>query len=177
MSFAREVEELSGQHVNLCFQCSKCSSGCPLADQMDLKPAQVMHSVRLGREQAVLTSAAIWYCLGCETCGARCPQGLEPAAVMSAARVLTVRKGIQPQIREAAIYYRGFIDNMRLFGRIHDVSLIAVTHLLAGHPFDDLPLAFQLLVRGRLSPPPLRLDGANFRRLYARAQQREEALR
>jgi len=177
MSFTQEVEALSGQRVNLCFQCSKCSSSCPMADWMDLKPAQVVHNIRLGREQVVLNSAAIWYCVGCETCTERCPQGVEPAALMNAARVLAVRKGIQPRIPEVAIYYRGFVDNMRLFGRIHDVSLVAITRLLAGHLFDDLPLALQLLKRGRLGAPPLPTEGTSFRRLYGHVQQREKALR
>ncbi len=68
MAFRHEIEALSGQNVNLCFQCSKCSAGCPLAGMMDLKPAQVMHSIRLGREDSVLHSTAIWLCLGCEAC-------------------------------------------------------------------------------------------------------------
>jgi heterodisulfide reductase subunit C len=177
MSFAQDIEALSGQRVNLCFQCGKCSSGCPMADWMDLKPAQVVHNIRLDREQAVLSSAAIWYCLGCETCSARCPQGLEPAALMNAARILAASQSIQPRIPEATIYYRGFVDNLRWFGRIHDASLIAVARLLAGHPFDDLPLAFQLLKRGRLSAPPWPTGGASFRRLYGRVQKREKALR
>ncbi len=173
MSFTQEIEELSGQRANLCFQCGKCSSGCPLADRMDLGPAQVVHNIRLGRERRVLHSTAIWYCIGCETCAAHCPQGLEPAAMMHAARMLAVRKRIRPPLREAAIYYRGFIDNLRLFGRIHDTSLVAVTRLLAGHLHEDVPLAFRLLVRGRLDAPPLPFGGANFRRLYGRVRQRE----
>ena len=29
-SFLHEVEELSGEKVSLCYQCKKCSSGCPV---------------------------------------------------------------------------------------------------------------------------------------------------
>src|SRR5512138_1902729 len=99
MAFRDEIQALSGQNVNLCFQCSKCSSGCPLADKMDIKPAQVMHNIRLGRAGAVLNSEAIWLCVDCETCTARCPQQVEPAAVMGAARVLALQKGIQPRVK------------------------------------------------------------------------------
>ncbi len=175
MAFRHEIETLSGHAVNVCFQCSKCSAGCPLADKMDLKPAQVMHSICLGREEAVLNSEAIWLCVGCETCSARCPQQVDPAAVMNAARLLALRKGIKPSVKEVGIYYRGFVDNMRLNGKIHDASVVAVTRLLTGRLFDDLPLAWKLLRHGRLKLPPLPLRGGGFRRLYNKALARESS--
>ncbi len=175
MAFRHEIEAISGQNVNVCFQCSRCSAGCPLADKMDLKPAQVMHSIRLGREDSVLNSQAIWLCVSCETCSARCPQQVEPAAAMAAARLLALQKGIKPSVKEVGIYYRGFVDNMRLNGKIHDASVVGVTHLLTGRLFDDLPLAWKLFVRGRLKPPPLPLGGGSFRRLYGRVLSREES--
>ncbi|UCG22628.1 MAG: 4Fe-4S dicluster domain-containing protein, partial [Chloroflexota bacterium] len=132
MSFRQQIEVLSGQNTNLCFQCSKCSAGCPLAERMDLKPAQVMHAIRLGLEDLVLTSQAIWLCVGCETCTARCPQKVEPAAAMTAARLLAQQKGIEPSVKEVGIYYRGFVDNMRLNGKIHDASVAGITQLLTG---------------------------------------------
>ena len=174
MTFRHEIEALSGQNVNLCFQCSKCSAGCPLADIVDLKPAQVMHSVRLGREEAVLNSQMIWLCLGCETCSDRCPQQVEPAAVMNAARVIALQRGIEPTVPEIGIYYRGFVNNMRLNGKIHDASVAGATRLLTGHLTEDLPLAWKLFVRGRLKLPPLPIGGGGFRRLYRRALEREK---
>lgn len=166
MAFRHDIEALSGQNANLCFQCSKCSAGCPLADKMDLKPAQVMHSIRLGREEAVLNSQAIWLCLGCETCSARCPQQVEPAAAMAAARVIALKRGIQPSVKEVGIYYRGFVDNMRLNGKIHDASVAGITQLLTGQLTSSLPMAWKLLTHGRLRPPPLPFGGGGFRRLY-----------
>lgn len=174
MAFRHEIEALSGQNTNLCFQCSKCSAGCPLAERMDLKPAQVMHSIRLGREDAVLNSKAIWLCVGCETCSARCPQQVEPAAAMTAARLLALKKGVKPSVREMGIYYRGFVDNMRLNGKIHDASVAGITQLLTGQLVENLPLAWKLLVRGRVTPPPLPLGGGGFRKLYNNALAREK---
>ena len=175
MAFRHEIEALSGQNTNLCFQCSKCSAGCPLVDKMDLKPAQVMHSIRLGHEKIVLNSQAIWLCLGCETCSARCPQQVEPAAAMTAARLLAVKKGVQPSIKEVGIYYRGFVHNMRLNGKIHDASVAGITQLLTGQLMANLPLAWKLFLRGRVKPPPFPLGGGEFRKLYNRSLAREEA--
>jgi heterodisulfide reductase subunit C len=36
MSFRDEILALSGQNVNLCFQCNKCSSGCPMGDKVEM---------------------------------------------------------------------------------------------------------------------------------------------
>jgi heterodisulfide reductase subunit C len=170
MSFTREIEALSGQKVNLCFQCSKCSSGCPLAYRMDLKPAQVVHCIRLGREDEVLNCSAIWFCAACETCTARCPQGLEPAALMNAARILAVRKGIVPKVPEIALFYESFIENMMMFGRISDLMLAAALKLKREDLFGDLPLAVKLFERGRLNPVKLPSGAGDFRRIYQRVQ-------
>ena len=99
MAFRHDIESISGQNVNLCFQCSKCSSGCPLADKMDLKPAQVRHSVRLGREETVLNSNTIWLCLECETGSARCPQQVEPAAARGGRKKEVGREAWRLEVR------------------------------------------------------------------------------
>jgi heterodisulfide reductase subunit C2 len=133
---------------------------------MDIRPAQIMHSIRLGRIDSVLTSQAIWLCIGCEICSARCPQNLNPSAVMVAARLLAISKGYEPSMREVRVYYRGFVDNMRLNGKIHDASVVAVTSLLNKRLLTDAKLAWKLLLKGRIKPPPLPLGGRRFRKLY-----------
>lgn len=175
MLFRQQIEAISGHNVNLCFQCSKCSAGCPLANKMDLKPAQVMHSIRLGREDLVLNSEAIWLCIGCETCSARCPQHVEPAAVMTAARLLAIQRGIEPRVKEVGIYYRGFVNNMRLNGKIHDASVAGITQLRTGQLRANLPLAWKLFKKGRVKPPPLPLGGGSFRKIYKNALARERS--
>jgi len=174
MSFRQEIEALSGQNTNLCFQCSKCSAGCPMSDKMDLKPAQVMHNIRLGREDAVLNSTTIWLCVGCETCTARCPQDVKPAEAMTAARVLALKKGVKPSVREVDIYYRGFVDNMRFYGKIHDASLAGITQLLTGQLRENLPIAWKLFRKGRVKPPPIPIKGRTFRALYKRTLEQEK---
>ena len=40
----------SGTPVSACFQCHKCTTGCPVGPEMDLLPSQVMRLVHLGAE-------------------------------------------------------------------------------------------------------------------------------
>ena len=147
-----------------------------MVDKMDLQPAQVMHSIRLNLEETVLKSQAIWLCLACETCSERCPQQVDPAAAFNAARLLALKKGIQPSVTEVSIYYKGFVDNMRLNGKIHDASVAGITQLLTGQLWENLPLAWNLFVRGRVKPPPLPLGGSRFRKIYTKAAVREKEI-
>lgn len=177
MSFRRQIEAISGHNTSLCFQCSKCSAGCPMAGQMDLKTSQVMHSIRLNREDVVLNCRAIWLCVGCETCSARCPQQVEPADVMNAARILALRNGIKPSIREVGIYYNAFVTSMWLNGKIHDISVVAATALLTGNIINEIPLMLKLLVRGRVKLPPIPFSGsAGYRKVRQRARAREKVI-
>ncbi|MFO8012307.1 MAG: 4Fe-4S dicluster domain-containing protein, partial [Phycisphaerae bacterium] len=88
-TLADEVLERTGVDVRECYQCGKCTAGCPMAPFMDLTPSQVMRLVQIGDEEAVdtlLSSTALWSCVGCLTCTQRCPKDLDPAAVMDALR-------------------------------------------------------------------------------------------
>ena len=88
----REVEEYSGEKVSVCFQCGKCSGGCPLVTAMDLLPHQVMRFVQLGLKEEILNSKTIWICASCFTCTARCQRELDLAKVMESFRVMQLRQ-------------------------------------------------------------------------------------
>ncbi len=51
---AREVEEKTGENAFLCYQCIRCTSGCPLTDFFDYTPNEIMRLVQIGDDQAVL---------------------------------------------------------------------------------------------------------------------------
>jgi heterodisulfide reductase subunit C len=89
-SFKAKIEELSGENINLCFQCGGCSSGCPLTEEMDLLPSTVMRYAQLGIEEA-LESTTIWVCSTCFNCEVRCPRGIDIANVMEALRQTVLR--------------------------------------------------------------------------------------
>ena len=81
-SLARRVLEDIGQNVNLCYQCVKCTSGCPLADYFDWQPNQVMRAVQLGDTDIALGSETTWLCASCQTCTTRCPQSNTARALL-----------------------------------------------------------------------------------------------
>jgi len=90
--FVKKVVEVSGQNLNLCYQCGKCSAGCPMSFAMDLLPNQIMRLVQLGLEEDIANSKTVWLCASCLTCTARCPKGVDLSRVMETLRLLTLRK-------------------------------------------------------------------------------------
>jgi heterodisulfide reductase subunit D len=67
------LREAAGENPFLCYQCQRCSSGCPTAAAMSIAPARMMRSAQLGLEQKLLADASIWRCLGCDSCTEHCP--------------------------------------------------------------------------------------------------------
>jgi heterodisulfide reductase subunit C len=90
-AFREKVKELSGEKIDLCFQCGACSSGCPMTQEMDHLPSKVIRMAQLGLEEA-LGSRTIWVCTTCFNCEVRCPRGIDIANVMEALRTMVLRK-------------------------------------------------------------------------------------
>lgn len=91
-NFVLKVQELSGQNLLACYQCGKCSAGCPAVSQMDILPNQIIRYAQLGFKDELLKSRAIWICASCMTCNARCPKGINIAEVIEALRQILLRK-------------------------------------------------------------------------------------
>ena len=61
-AFIEKVEALSKQDLLACYQCGKCSAGCPMAKYMDILPHQIIRFAQLGLKDELLASEAIWMC-------------------------------------------------------------------------------------------------------------------
>jgi len=87
-----KVEEISGQNAFSCYQCGICSAGCPMSEEMDLLPNQVIRLMQMGAFNELSSSSTIWLCASCYTCRARCPRGVDLARLMEAVRLIILRK-------------------------------------------------------------------------------------
>jgi heterodisulfide reductase subunit B len=148
-TLAQTIEQELEQNVFLCYQCVKCSSGCPLVEHMDLMPNQVMRSVQLGDDR-VLESKTIWLCASCQTCTTRCPQGLDIAGIMDALRIEAKRRGLPPVIPEVDKFSRLFLLNIGLLGRLYEVGLMGGMNLVTGQLMKDMGMGLEMIKRGKL---------------------------
>ena len=87
------VEELSGENVFACYQCGMCSAGCPLTEEMDRLPSQVIRDLQLD-DPELLESNAMWVCASCLACEVRCPKGVDLAKLMEALRQIVLRRAL-----------------------------------------------------------------------------------
>jgi len=92
--FVKKVKELSGENLQLCYQCGMCSGVCPAAANMDLSPRQIIELARLGMQDEIVESKTVWICASCLACTVNCPRGYDLSRLMEAIRLLTLRKNV-----------------------------------------------------------------------------------
>ena len=176
-TLAARVRFGSGENPYKCYQCRKCSTGCPVAQFADVHPAQIMRAVQLGNEAMSVDSKFIWLCTGCQTCTTRCPQGIDIAAVVDELRMVArqdgrVRKDM-PFARILDLNYRSF----KRWGRLYELELISRD--LLKRPKAALgytSLGPRMMAKGKISLLPTIGDRKQMKRM-AKAAERIEAQR
>jgi heterodisulfide reductase subunit C len=152
-----------------CYQCGKCTAGCPMLHEMDMVPRQLIRMLQLGFIDRALGAKTPWICANCMVCSARCPQGVDIAAIMLAVRRTAKKRGLRP-VREADIFDDAFVGNIRSFGKSNEAILAAKYNLLSGHLMQDVLNAPRMAVRGMIGPKIHSVkDRAAVRRLVDRA--------
>ena len=176
-AFLRQVEQGCGHNLALCYQCGKCTAGCPIAFEMDYPPHQIIRSVQFGRRDEVLSSRTIWLCAACETCSTRCPQQVDPAGVMDALRRIAYAEGIRSPEHDVPLFHTIFLGSIRQFGRIFEVGMIGLYNLFSGHLTKDLLLAPRMLLKGKLGLlPPWNKEIRGVKEMFDKAKELEGEL-
>ncbi len=150
-----EITKESGTTPDLCFQCNKCTAGCPVAYEMDFTPARIIHALKLEKFDIVFNSKTIWICASCETCSTRCPQGIDIASIMDACRIISQRKNMNCKEGSITSFYRSALNNMRIFGRLYEVGLITALKLKSKEFTKDMDIGKTMFLKGKLKLLPV----------------------
>ncbi len=148
--FVRMVEEESGQRVNLCYQCGKCTAGCPYSFAYDFPVSQIMRFVQTGQKDTVLGCKSIWLCATCESCTTRCPNEIDVARVMDVLRHMARREN-RVAVSQVRKFWDAFLESVRAHGRVFEMGLLTNYLVRTGRIWTDAELAPRIIPKGKLS--------------------------
>jgi heterodisulfide reductase subunit C len=149
------VLENTDVKVSTCYQCGKCSAGCPLSEEMDYPPSYIMRMLQTGDpvlEEKILRSFSIWVCLTCEMCFARCPMSIDIPKMMDYLRQRSLdEKKVHPGAKKILAFHKSFLNSIRLTGRLYEIGLLMDYKVRTMKVMQDMSLAPKMLSRGKLN--------------------------
>ena len=166
--FLRQLEAFGPFQPGACFQCRKCTNGCPVTFAMDLFPDEVIRMVILGQRKTVMRCRTIWICSACETCTTRCPSEVKIAELMDCLKEMAVREGVYSPEPQIATLHETFLKNIMKRGRLFEGTFLS-TYMLRSSQFlpkwkegtwiNELKLGWQMFYKGRFSLFPKTIKG------------------
>lgn len=165
--FLAKLEE-RGVDVHACYQCGRCSAGCPITEFFDVTTMEVVRLAAYGMEDILLRSKAIWLCAACETCATRCPNDIDIAVLMDVLRELALRKGVDPAEPRVSAFHSSFLGSIEHWGRAYEVGLIAAYKLRTRDYTGDMNLGVKMFTKGKLSLMPHSIKGkAEIKKIFS----------
>ena len=173
-AFSKKFAEISGEKVSSCFQCEKCTNGCPVTFAMDIVPHKLMRLIHLGFKDDVLKSNTIWVCASCETCTTRCPNGIDIAHIMDTLRQIALSENIQVPQKNVPIFHSAFLSSMKRHGRVHELGM-TITYVLKSEGLGGLMkqagMGLTMFKKGKLKLLPSHFRANSYvRNIFKRAE-------
>ena len=134
-----------------CFGCAKCTSGCPVADIMDIRPHEAMRLLQLGEAETLVTAKSPWDCVGCQTCVSRCPNSVDIPSAFSQIREAAIRRGATDNAGHIPFFENLLLRSIQRSGRMNDSMLAVRYKLRAGGLLADWRLGLKLFKAGKMS--------------------------
>jgi heterodisulfide reductase subunit C len=163
--FLEEVIRESAVDIRACYQCQKCSAGCPVVSAMDISPNQVIRQIQYGKREKVLGCRSIWICASCHTCSVRCPNSIDIAKIMDTLRGISLRSGVVSGEKDISMFHKFFLSLIKYTGRTWEPGF-GIYKMKTGGLFGMMGWALKLFLRGKIGIIPTFNGGKDLRRLF-----------
>jgi heterodisulfide reductase subunit C len=169
-AFACRLKEKTGEDVFRCFQCLKCSTGCPMAHAMDILPHQLIKAVQLGLREEAISSRTIWVCASCLTCSVRCPTEIDIARLVDGLRQMALARKGRLGDELVPLFHETFLHSLRRRGRVYEIGMLMSYKFKAKQLFKDMGLGWRMFRKGKLRLFPSRVrKRAEIRAMFDRS--------
>jgi heterodisulfide reductase subunit C len=170
-ALAEDIRRDCGEDVYRCYQCLKCTAGCPMTFAMDIPPSRIIRLSQLGQEELILGSRTIWVCLTCYTCSIRCPNDIDIARVIDALRERAVKRNHPAAKKNIALFHEYFLDNVRKRGRTFEGEFLARYQIKTGQATKNAYLGLRMFLKGRMALVPEGVENRKaFQEIYRRIE-------
>jgi len=142
------LAKIGEQKPHNCFQCIRCTSGCPSMKMLELKPHEIVSLASLGFIEELVASGIVWACAACLKCKERCPQAVAPVDLILALRNLAVEK--EAKVPESFL---------------HSLSAILETGFIQ-KPQDTVTRKLEKVNREKLDLPEFREPDERFKAVF-----------
>jgi heterodisulfide reductase subunit C len=164
------VEGITGIDISRCYQCKKCTSGCPVVQWTESPPSEIIRRLQLGAGNELLESDLVWMCLSCETCYARCPMDINISAVIDSLRSMARETGARKPKGNMPLFNREFLRMVKTFGRSYDLPMIAAYKIGTGNIRQDMAKFPTMLKKGKMAIlPPSGGDRRKVKQIFNKA--------
>jgi len=165
ISLLSEVVQKSGETIQNCYQCQKCSAGCPVNFAMDILPNQLFRHIQYGNREKILTSKTIWLCASCYACSTRCPNNIDIAKVMDTLRAISHRSGAASGQKDISMFHRFFLRLIKFSGRTYEPGF-GLYKMKTGGLGGMMGWALKLFLKGKIEVIPTFHGRRDLKRLF-----------
>jgi len=168
----QKVAEQSGVDASKCYQCGKCTAGCPVAFAMDYPPRAIIRFLQLGLLDRALQSKTIWLCAGCHTCSVRCPKEVDIASVMETLRIMAKKQGYIGD-KNIDLFHNAFLKSVERNGRVYEAGLVLTRNLFGRQLFRDTAHGLPMVQKGKISMLPHSIkDNGEVKKIFENVRKR-----
>ncbi len=166
----QEIQKQIDEAVKKCYTCSKCTSGCPVAPEMDFPPSLLVKWLALGDIEKILKSRMIWVCSSCQNCYSRCPFEINIPHIIDLMKEYSNKDKLARKERATRLFHKVFLANIKNLGRIHEAGLIGLWKAVSGKWFSDLGLGIKMFSSGKLKILPEKIKNQKEIRNFFKAK-------